>query len=230
MTCEICGGSGFVRQDVPVYDPNFGKLVACRCKTQENAARMQVNWGSSLDRSLGLADFLVRGEGSKRMLSAARSFIANPTQMVTVYGDAVTGQASSANGNGKTTWAQIIVNECIRRGVVAVYITASDAVEYLKGGIQDKHMNVEARLQKLTDVPVLALDELTQARWTEWVSDQLSTLIDRRYRLHGRGTLLVMDERPSENLHPRLISRMREGVVIKNSDTDMRPSLGGELL
>ena len=75
-------------------------------------------------------------------------------------------------------------------------------------------------------MPVLALDELTQTRWTEWVTDQLGTLIDRRYRLGERGTILVMDEPPANVLHPRLISRMREGIVIRNSDTDMRQALG----
>ena len=131
-------------------------------------------FGSLFSSNVRMANFQVRGDGSKRMKSEGIRFIENPNFMITVYG---------YNGNGKTTWAQAIVNECIEDGLVAVYITASDAIAYLKKGIGNDDHDVDARLNSLTDVPALVLDELTQPRWTEWVEDQLTTLIDRRYRL-----------------------------------------------
>ena len=29
--CPICGGVGYLRQDVPVGDPKFGRIVPCVC-------------------------------------------------------------------------------------------------------------------------------------------------------------------------------------------------------
>ena len=29
--CQVCHGTGWLRQDLPVGHPDFGKLVACEC-------------------------------------------------------------------------------------------------------------------------------------------------------------------------------------------------------
>ncbi len=33
--CPLCRGLGYVRDDVPVGHPHFGKLFPCRCKLAE---------------------------------------------------------------------------------------------------------------------------------------------------------------------------------------------------
>src|SRR5262245_47073279 len=37
--CPICGGTGYLRQEVPVNHPDFGKIVKCRCRLQEQESR-----------------------------------------------------------------------------------------------------------------------------------------------------------------------------------------------
>ena len=34
-TCPVCKGLGYVRADVPVNHPDFGKLVPCACRLEE---------------------------------------------------------------------------------------------------------------------------------------------------------------------------------------------------
>src|SRR5688500_7537470 len=41
--CPICGGTGYLRLDVPVNHPNFGKLVKCDCRLQEQEEYRQQN-------------------------------------------------------------------------------------------------------------------------------------------------------------------------------------------
>ena len=41
--CPTCGGTGYLRQDVPVNHPNFGKLVKCDCRLQEQEDHRQQN-------------------------------------------------------------------------------------------------------------------------------------------------------------------------------------------
>jgi DNA replication protein DnaC len=39
--CPICGGAGYLREDVPVGHPRFGKLVPCQClQTELEAQRL----------------------------------------------------------------------------------------------------------------------------------------------------------------------------------------------
>ncbi|HEU5430596.1 MAG TPA: hypothetical protein VFU81_02980, partial [Thermomicrobiales bacterium] len=33
--CPICKDAGWVRQDVPLGHPNFGRLIPCECKMRE---------------------------------------------------------------------------------------------------------------------------------------------------------------------------------------------------
>jgi DNA replication protein DnaC len=33
--CPICGGLGYVRENVPIGHPDFGKMFPCRCKMAE---------------------------------------------------------------------------------------------------------------------------------------------------------------------------------------------------
>ena len=43
--CPLCRGAGFVRKDVPLDDPDFGRAFSCRCaleeKEEERLARLQ---------------------------------------------------------------------------------------------------------------------------------------------------------------------------------------------
>ncbi len=41
--CEICGGVGYLRQDLPVGHPDFGKLQICSCR--EGQLRKQARDG-----------------------------------------------------------------------------------------------------------------------------------------------------------------------------------------
>ncbi|HRQ32079.1 MAG TPA: hypothetical protein PLM89_03135, partial [Anaerolineales bacterium] len=50
--CEHCHGAGYVRFDVPIDDPKFGRLEVCVCRTADIAegARARLFEMSRLDR------------------------------------------------------------------------------------------------------------------------------------------------------------------------------------
>lgn len=225
--CSLCQDVGILRHDVEIGDPRFGKTYNCVCQQPKIAQRIQLAIGTKLDAQKFIVDIQDRGPGSKEMKKAALLFIEKPFGLLTIYGLVIQGQESSANGNGKTTCLQAIVNECLKRGMAAVYLTASDLVEFLKGGIGDAGYDVEDRLNVLGTIPILVVDELSQPSWTAWVEDKLSTLINRRYASE-LGTVLALDEDPAVFLHRRIYSRLQEGVLVRNSDKDMRPILGGK--
>ena len=222
-----CGGLGYYRVDVDIHDPQFGKVLTCPCVATKAAMILQSKFGSVLNSKIFLKNFRDRGESSRKMLEIGKDFIDNPVGFISVFGGKKPDGTGSANGNGKTTWSQALVNECLVKGVSALYVTASDLMEYINGGIESN--DIDKRMGIISRADVLVIDELTQVRWSEWVEDKLTSVIDRRYKAaSSRGTILIMDESPKDKLHRRIVSRMREGIVIKNSDADMRPSFGQE--
>src|SRR5512144_1909030 len=63
--CPICHGIGFVRLDVPIGDPNFGKLHLCTCRQAQvsQQVRQRLFSMSNLDElgHLTLENFQPRG-------------------------------------------------------------------------------------------------------------------------------------------------------------------------
>jgi len=226
--CSICHDAGYLRTDLPVGHPKFGRYDLCACQMVKVASRIQIRIGTPLDTTLRLESVSERGSGSRGMIDAARLFLASPKGFFTIYGQVdVSLPTSSANGNGKTTCIQAVTNECVALGVAALYITASDLVDFIKAGIGDDDYDVEDRLSVLCGINVLCLDEVSQSVWSDWMEDKLTTLIDRRYRMYSLGTVLAMDDNPYQFFHRRIMSRLGTGFIVQNSDPDMRPAFKG---
>ena len=63
--CPICGGIGWLRQDLPIDHPDFGKIIPCKCRSEEitQSARERLFRMSSLDalKNLTFDNFEKRG-------------------------------------------------------------------------------------------------------------------------------------------------------------------------
>jgi DNA replication protein DnaC len=216
MSCN-CDGSGWYRVDVPVSDPRFGKLQRCSCKQSEDAAKLQKLCGlTAAERDYRLSGISAIGD-TGRQVAAAKEFIQSPAGILTLWG---------TTGNAKTVVLMSIVNECVERGIGAVYLTGFDLVGYIRDAFKEDDSAL-ARIRRFESVPVLCLDELDKIKWSEWVEEQITELIDRRYRLGlegGYGTVIAMNKNPNE-LPTWIYSRLSDGrnKIIKNADEDMRP-------
>lgn len=156
------------------------------------------------------------------MVSACKEFLAYPFQIVTIYG---------GPGNGKTMVLQAAVNQSVEAGRRAVYVTSFDLISYIRAAFnsQDKKVIDEdaySRLRRFEEIEILAIDEFDKVRMTEWVQEQITDLIDRRYRLalEGQaGTLIAMNGDPA-NLPDWIYSRLRDGrnQIVNNTDNDVR--------
>lgn len=223
-TCEICEDTGYYRLDLPFGHPQFGKAIRCECKAQEDAQRLQRLSGlHESERKIRLADIETSRPGTARMVNACKDFLAYPFQIVTIHG---------GPGNGKTMVLQAAVNQSLESGKRAIYVTSFDLISYIRAAFnpQDKKVIDEdaySRLRRFEEIEILAIDEFDKVRMTEWVQEQITDLIDRRYRLalEGQaGTLIAMNGDPV-NLPDWIYSRLRDGrnQIINNSDNDLRP-------
>lgn len=135
-------------------------------------------------------------------------------------------------GSGKTLAMQIVVNELRELHVLDGYYAPFAAILNHLRQLYNQRSGSSDYWQRLLDVPVLALDEVTRFRAdSEWQQEQLFVLVDTRYRRrHSHLTLFATNDDPRQSLPPEegigyLYSRMREGVVLR-LEGDVRAVVG----
>lgn len=147
----------------------------------------------------------------------ARTVIGNALQervgLLTFYGDF---------GGGKTLALQIIVNEMRERHTVEGFYAPFGMLLDRLRGLYTERTGAAEFWQRILDVPVLAVDEVTRFRAdSEWQQEQLFSLVDTRYRRRASHlTVFATNDDPKRRLPPEesvgyLLSRMREGKLIE---------------
>lgn len=139
-------------------------------------------------------------------------------------------------GSGKTLALQIVVNELReleRRQIEGFYAPFVRVLEHLLSLIRDNRES-SSFWQRLLDVPVLAIDEVTRFKATEWAQQKLFDLVDLRYRRRpSHLTVFATNDDPRTVLSPGdalgyLYSRMREGELCELRG-DVRGAVRGKM-
>lgn len=217
--CPQCDGTGYVRMDLPVSHPSFGRIVACpACSKRETAGGL-----NETERQIRLTDLETHGRpGALAMVQAAQEFIAGGrVGFLTIHGK---------YGNGKSTVLKAIVNDCIENRVDVRYVTMAEVMAYAREAFESETRGDTdyGRIARLATTPVLVIDELDKARLTEYVREVQSHLFDVRYRQsHLFGTVVAWNGSFESLDLPWVRSRLSQFPVVENTDTDMRPLLGG---
>lgn len=215
--CPACKDLGWVRWDTQPGRPHFGQMEPCA----ECGANRRLQWlteycgleGAALQ--VRLHDWR-RGEWADARLirqreeakAAMEAAILTRVGLLTFWGDF---------GAGKTMALQIIVNELRLKGIESYYASFAHLLDHLRRAIRTDG----SFWQRLLDVPVLAIDEVTRFNETPWARERLWMLADKRYeRQHSHLTLFATNDDPNEVLPTTedvgyLYSRMREGCVVE---------------
>jgi len=125
-------------------------------------------------------------------------------------------------GNGKTHLLNAAVNLSAERGVRAEYWDVRELCDELRR--QQREDGLEDFLDRLYELPFLALDELGAERNTPFVSEKVEQVIDARYR--GPMALLVATNLSPEDLPGAIKSRFSDAQIsrrVRISAPDYRP-------
>jgi DNA replication protein DnaC len=137
-------------------------------------------------------------------------------------------------GAGKSRALQVVVNELRDRGAAGCYAPLGEILEHLRSMYQ-RGEETSRYWQRLLEIPVLAVDEVTRFNDTGWAREKLFELVDTRYRKRKTHlTLFATNDDPTRSLPTEealgyLYSRLREGVLVELRG-DVRPAVGSSPL
>ncbi|MGI6368027.1 MAG: ATP-binding protein [Anaerolineae bacterium] len=229
--CEVCGGVGYVRVQVPVGHPLFGKAVPCVCKRQElrerRLARLREDSNLAHLRNMRFDTFTISPDVSTEVftslheaLSQAAKFAASPQGWLLFTGD---------YGSGKTHLAAAIANERIEQGQSALFVVVPDLLDYLRSAYAPNSPSTyNERFEQIRSIPLLILDDLGTQNSTPWAAEKLYQILN--YRYNAELPTVITTNQNLTDMEPRLASRLRDRRLVTEIPiyaTDAR-TLGNE--
>lgn len=213
--CLICRDAGYLRHDVPVGHPDFGKIVPCSCRAPDLAAQRQErltrlsNLGpltrltfATIIRQGRAAD-PARQERYRRCVEAAEAFAANPQGWLVLLGPP---------GCGKTHLAAAIANARIAAGEPALFVVVPDLLDRLRSTFAPgSGVTYDELFESARNVPLLILDDLGTQASTPWASEKLFQILNHRY--NAQLPTVVTTNRHLEELDERLRARLTDPTL-----------------
>lgn len=220
--CPSCRGVGYVRLNLPINHPDFGKLFACDCAESKIEARKsaQLRQNSSLEPD----DYALRFSGY-RVSNANRAAVeAVRDTMMRGWGWCyLHGQP----GNGKTRLLKTAIAEAISEQQGGVYVLWADMLGHIREGFSSD--DSEARIAKWVDAPILAVDEFSRAKESEWVQEVTSRIFSRRYEqaLYKRSLTLFGSNFAPDVAAEWMADRINDGrfYCVEVTAPSMRPAM-----
>ena len=217
-TCDICGGAGFLKDDLPLGHPEFGKLIPCRCKVAERRLRRRTHFRDvhklealarytfeTFDTNLSYLqpdklDSLVRA------YDAAYEFALKPFGWLLITG---------TYGCGKTHLAAAIANHRIENDQSAIFVVVPDLLDHLRSAFgPNSVVSFDVLFDEVRKAAVLILDDLGVQFASPWAQEKLFQLLNDRYN-RQLPTVLTTNQR-LEDLDQRLRSRLQDQYLVTN--------------
>jgi DNA replication protein DnaC len=214
--CPHCEGAGYLRVDLPVGDPNFGKVQICVCRQTQISQRVSQRLYSlsNLDelRTLTFETFQPRGQigmgpqqadSLELAFNYARQFAQSLEGWLFLRGD---------YGCGKTHLAAAIANFTVEIGVPTLFITVPDLLDSLRFAFHDPEASFEERFEEIRRVPLLILDDFGTQNATGWAQEKLFQILN--YRYINRLPLVVTTNLALDAIEGRLSSRLQDPEMV----------------
>lgn len=186
--CKTCGGAGFVRKNVPLGDPDFGKVFACPKCQQGPPTEAEILRSCGIPSSYGHMT-LESFSGKSLLLDAARKFARDGQYRHLIM--------CGLFGTGKTHLAVALARLLTGRGEAWHFVVVPALLDDLRRKQQANEGEYWAYLDFLNDVPGLVLDDLGAQKVTEWAEERLYMLVDGRYS-QAKRTIVTSNVIPEE--------------------------------
>jgi DNA replication protein DnaC len=214
-TCPICKGAGFIHPSSASGQPDFSRVVPCRCSRQvlkkEKLSQLQQfsNLGAlsrlSFDNliPIGRYEDAALQQNFKRAYEAAKAFAGEPKGWLILVGP---------NGCGKTHLACAIANYRLSLGQPAFYIGVADLLDHLRSAFSpSSEIAYDELFERVRNAPLLILDDLTMTATTLWAKGKLEQLLD--YRFNMQLPTVITTDTPIEDFDESLRGHLADSEI-----------------
>ncbi len=213
--CPICHGAGFLRREVPVDHPDFGRAVPCECKLRETRQAeladlrgssgivhlTQMTFDSFRPDGIGLNP--ERRKNLRLAHDTARQFARDAKGWLVLKG---------SYGCGKTHLAAAIANERLAAGESVLFIVVPDLLDHLRATFAPtSRVTYDERFETVRSTPFLILDDLGAQSVTAWATEKLFQLLN--YRYNAQLPTVITTNRELEEIEPRIRSRLADTTL-----------------
>lgn len=186
-----------------VVNPDFGKSFPCECrkKSEDEKRRYYLLKFCGLpvtDKPKTFGEYTIP-PGNEEMLASALSLISGKSVFLTYIGPVNTG---------KTHLAISICQEFMDAGIPAKFYSCDLFLKDLKATFdRDAEYKYQDIFERACTVPLLVLDDFYQGKRTEWMEQELESLVDARY-LKKLPTVFTTNV-PLSGMSDRIASRLQ---------------------
>ena len=214
--CPHCGGLGYLRTDVPVDDPDFGKVLVCVCRQAQVSKQIhkRLYSHSNLDELTHLTfdNFQPRGLiGLKEYQSDSIELAYNQAQQ---FAHSLQGWLflEGPYGSGKTHLAAAVANTAVGLGIPTLFLTVPDLLDTLRFSYDDPDATFEGRFEEIRNINLLVLDDFGTQNATSWAQEKLFQIIN--YRYINQLPLVVTTNLALEEIEGRIRSRLQDPELV----------------
>jgi DNA replication protein DnaC len=183
--CPFCGGLGYLRADLPIDHPDFGRLQVCTCRQARLSQQVHQRLFSlsHLDQlsHLTFDNFQAHGRlGLGQQQSASLEWAFNQSRH---FAQNLQGWLllQGPVGCGKTHLAAAIANFAVSLGVPTLFLTVPDLLDTLRFTYDDPEATFESRFEQIRGSVLLVLDDFGTQNATAWAQEKLFQILNYRY-------------------------------------------------
>ena len=220
--CPQCHGAGYVRYEVPMGDPRFGRLEPCICHAADIAegARTRLFEMSRLDRLSHLTFDNFEAQGNKKADKLMTPQDKNSLQSAHERGEDFARMQKGwlliegGYGCGKTHLAAAMANFAVSNGTPTLFITVPDLLDTLRFAYSDPETTFEARFEEVRNCDLLILDDFGTQNATGWAQEKLFQIMNYRY-INKLPTVITTNLMLDE-IESRIRSRLQDEEFVQH--------------
>ena len=217
--CPYCHGVGYLRLDVPVGDPDFGKLQVCVCRRARvtEAVRERLFAISHLDELQQLTFESFKPRGRKGLGELQANSLEMAYNQARHYAESLNGWLflQGGYGAGKTHLAAAIANFAVGMGVPTLFLTVPDLLDTLRFSYAGDENTFEERFNDIRNAKLLVLDDFGTQNATGWAQEKLFQIVN--YRYINKLPTVITSNLALDEIEPRIRSRISDPELVTQS-------------
>jgi DNA replication protein DnaC len=207
---------GYLRSDVPVGHPNFGRLEICVCRQRDvsQQVRERLYSLSRLDELKGLTFDTFQPRGQKGLGEKQADSLEMAFNQAHHYAKGMNGWLllQGGFGCGKTHLAAAIANFAVGMGVPTLFLTVPDLLDMLRFSYDSEDTTFEQRFNEIRNASLLVLDDFGTQNATAWAQEKLFQIIN--YRYINKLPLVVTTNLSLDEIDARIRSRVTDPQLV----------------